>query len=101
MTLQEDMEADLRDTFLNTDEFAEPRIIAGKPVNCVLYPAHGDAARDDSFPVGDCLYVLQAAARDLPKIRVHDTLRIGQQIWTVDALRQDAGMTVATLRRQG
>ncbi len=100
MTLKEDMEADLRETFLNTDDFAEPRIIAGKQVNCVLYPANGDSAHDDPFPVGDCLYILQAAASDLPKIRVHDTLRINQNIWTVDALRQDFGMTVATLRRK-
>jgi len=100
MTLKEDIEADLRETFLNPDEFAEPRIIAGKQVNCVLYPANGDTAHDDSFPVGDCLYILQAAAADLPKIRVNDTLRIDQQIWTVDAIRQDYGMTIATLRRK-
>lgn len=100
MTLKEDMEADLRETFMNVDEFAEPRLIAGKTVNCVLYPANGDTAPDDTFPVGDCLYILQAPAADLPKIRVNDTLRIDQQIWTVDAFRLDYGMAVATLRRK-
>lgn len=97
MSLKDDMARDLKDTFLNLNEFAETRLVAGKRIDCVMY--EDGATPADEYGVSQTSYTLQAAAADMPRIKVGDTLTIDGQIWLVNAFRNDYGMAIVKLER--
>ncbi len=99
MSLKEDMERDLA-IFLNEEDFAETRTVAGRKIQCILYE---DKATDgtDEMGVAQYSYTLQARAADIPNLRAGDTLRVDGNIWAVIDISIDYGMAVIKMSRNG
>jgi hypothetical protein len=98
MSLKDDMARDIRETFLNEDDFAETRTVAGRKIVCVLYEDAGSAGVD-GMNVSQSSYTLQAAAKDLPTLTVGDVLRIDGELWGIESFSIDYGMAVVKLTR--
>lgn len=100
MSLKDDMERDLESIFLNEDDFAEVRTVAGRKIKCVLYEDSPTAGTDE-MGVAVYRYTLQAKASDIPNVRAGDTLRIDGNIWAVIDYSNDFGMAVIKLSKHG
>lgn len=98
MSLKDDIAKDLRETFLNLDDFAETRTVAGRRIDCVFYES-ASSSGDDAMGVSQHNYTLQAAEKDMPTLTVGDRLRIDGEIWTVESYSIDYGMAVVQLTR--
>ena len=100
MSLLDDMERDISETFLNEEEFAEERTVAGRKISCFLYENTPTAGMDE-MGVATYGYTLQAKAGDIPSLRAGDSLRIDGNIWTVIDYSNDFGMAVVKLTKHG
>ena len=100
MSLKDDMARDLEATFLNEDEFAETRTVAGRKIKCVLYE-NTPTAGTDEMGVAQYGYTLQARTADLPSLRAGDTLRVDGTIWMVIDISNDFGMSVVKMSKNG
>lgn len=98
MSLKDDMARDIRETFLNLDDFAESRTVAGRRIDCVFYESAGSSG-DDEMGVSRNSYTLQAAEADLPTLSVGDRLTIDGEIWYIESCNIDYGMAVVQLAR--
>lgn len=100
MSLKDDMVRDIHETFLNAEEFAETRTVAGRKIACVFYEEKPTAGADE-MGVAEYSYILQARETDIPKLQAGDTLRIDGQIWGVTDISKDFGMAVIKLTKHG
>lgn len=100
MSLKDDMARDLDEIFLNEDDFAEVRTVAGRKIKCVLYE-DAPTAGTDEMGVAQYSYTLQARADDIPNLRAGDTLRIDGNIWAVIDISNDFGMAVVKMSKHG
>lgn len=100
MSLKDDMARDIQDTFLNGDEFAEQRTVAGRKIKCVFYE-NSPTAGTDEMGLAQYGYTLQCSAGDIPSLSAGDTLRIDGTIWMVTDYSNDFGMAVVNLSRNG
>lgn len=98
MSLKDDMMRDLEETFLNGDEFAEVRTVAGRKIACVFYEDKPTSGTDE-MGVAKYSYTLQAREKDIPKLQAGDTLRIDGAIWAVTDISKDFGMAVIKLSK--
>lgn len=95
MSLKTDINADIRETFLNSGEFAEPRVVAGRVITCVFYA--GSDSNSDDAGTAESTHVLHAETTDIPR-----TAKPGKQIiidgkaFDVLSIRDDYG--IATLK---
>lgn len=97
MSLKDDMTRDIHETFLNQDDFAEERTVAGRRITCVLYEAGSSSGSD--MGVIRHSYTLQAAEKDLPTLSEGDRLTIDGEIWTITSFAIDYGMAVVQLEK--
>ena len=98
MSLKDDMARDIRETFLNEDDFAERRTVAGRRISCVFYEG-GSSSGDDEMGVSRHSYTLQAAESDLPSLNIGDRITIDGEIWWIESYSIDFGMAVLQLAR--
>lgn len=98
MSLKNDMARDIRETFLNLDDFAEKRTVAGRLIDCVFYESAGSTGTDE-MSVSQNSYILQASENDMPMLSVGDRITIDGEIWAVDSYSIDFGMVVVKLSR--
>ena len=98
MSLKGDMARDIQETFLNLDDFAETRTVAGRRIDCVLY-ATGGSSGTDEMAVSQSNYTLQAAEKDMPAHTVGDRLTIDGEIFIIQDSSTDYGMAVVQLSR--
>lgn len=96
MNLKDDMARDLDGLFLNVEEFAEPRRVAGKEIVCVFYETAAAQAEED-YSRSFKSYTLQAKSADLPALRVGDALTVDGKAYTVANVRTDYSMTIVEL----
>lgn len=96
MTLKDDMARDIDGVFLNEEEFAEPRRVAGREIVCVFYET-ATAQADEDYGRSFKSYTLQAKSSDLPALRVGDALTVDGKAYTVANVRTDYGMTITEL----
>lgn len=100
MSLKDDMLRDIDETFLNEDEFAETRTVAGRKIKCVLYEDSPTSGTDE-MGVAQYSYTLQAKAADIPTLRAGDTLRVDGTIWAVIDISTEFGMSIVKLSKNG
>jgi hypothetical protein len=96
MSLKDDMARDIEETFLDMDEFAEMRTVAGRRIACVFYET---SSSGDEMGVIRHYYTLQAAEKDMPMLSVGDRLTIDGEIWTIESCATDYGMAVVQLSK--
>lgn len=98
MTLKEDLVRDIVETFLNTNDFAEVRTVAGRRISCVFYEEN-ESDGIDAMGTSQKSYILQAAEKELPRITVGDRIRIDGELWVIQNCSNDYGMAVLKLSR--
>ncbi len=100
MILKADMERDIGATFLNEEEFAEVRNVAGLDILCVMY-AEARADGVDELGVEQVPHsILQARTDELPSVYAGQELRVDGTLWDVLDVREDYGMTSIRLNRR-
>ena len=97
MSLKDDMARDILETFLNMDDFAEERTVAGRKISCIFYETTSSSGSD--MGVIRHSYALQAAEKDLPELSPGDRLTIDGEIWTIESCAIDYGMAVVQLSK--
>lgn len=97
MSLKDDMTRDILETFLDMDEFAEMRTVAGRKIPCVFYETSSGDGSD--MGVIRHSYALQAAENDLPTLSAGDRLTIDGEIWVIQSCSIDYGMAVVQLSK--
>lgn len=96
MSLKTDINADIRETFLNEGEFAESRVVAGRVIKCVFYADADSNGADDGIAAS--YYLLYAETDDLPRtVKPGVQIAVDGKIYAVVSMRDDYGMSVLKL----
>ena len=99
-TLKDSIASDI-DLVLDLDEFAETKVVEGKPIK-VMFDSDrlGELTGHTEFALGLDAVVMFARTEDLPPIRKPgDALMIGSHDWTIMSWEDRAGISEIALQR--
>lgn len=95
MSLKSDINADIRETFLNWGEFAESRVVSGRVIACVFYA--GSDSNGDDMGTAESTHVLHAETSDIPRtVKQGKQIAIDGKVFDVLSICDDYG--IATLK---
>lgn len=100
MSLKDEIEKDINNTFLSLEEFAEIHLVEGKEILCVI---DNDSlkSRQGSAEIGidESTLLLFAKVSDLPKKKQGGLLNIDHKIYMIDDWKDNFGMAEIVLHR--
>ena len=100
MTFKDEIANDLKNVFLDIDEFAETHLVEGKEIKCVI---DNDSLknRQVSAEIGidESTLLLFAQIEDLPKRQKGGLLNVDHKEYTIDDWKVNFGMAEIVLSR--
>ena len=101
MTLKDEIENDIYETFLNEEDFAELHVVEHKEILCMFDDDKlTDRQGSNELAVSDSTALLYAKSCDLPpRMPNGERIEIDGKIYTVDDWKENMGMSEIALKR--